>query len=167
MQNGVHRLQITCCDDYPGIRARCERALRAVFPNNRIGAVRKAGCTNIGVYSRHLPCLFPQHGPGRKSERPIELVGWQMRIVKAETKQFVKGLLESDGCRCLNRVKVGDEYREYPRYFFSNRSADIRRLFTDACDLLGITWRQNLEWSISVARRDSVALLDEFVGPKS
>jgi hypothetical protein len=27
-------------------------------------------------------------------------------------------------------------------------------------------WRFNLPWSISIAKRASVALLDEFVGPK-
>jgi hypothetical protein len=31
---------------------------------------------------------------------------------------------------------------------------------------LGIEWRPNNRWSLSVARRDSVALLDGFVGPK-
>jgi hypothetical protein len=30
----------------------------------------------------------------------------------------------------------------------------------------GIEWRANNRWSLSVARRGSVALLDEFVGPK-
>jgi hypothetical protein len=54
----------------------------------------------------------------------------------------------------------------YPRYQFSNRSADIRRIFTDTCDLLGIAWRPWGRWHISVARRESVAKLDEFVGLK-
>lgn len=54
-----------------------------------------------------------------------------------------------------------------PRYQFSNRSDDIRRLFTDACDLLDIAWRRWGRWHISVARRDSVAKLDEFVGLKA
>ena len=124
-------------------------------------------CTTLGVYSKHLKCLFPQHGPGKKSDRSIVLTGWQNDIVAVESKQFVKGLLDSDGCRCINRIRVGGRYREYPRYLFSNRSPDILKLFTDACDLLGVEWRQNLPWSISVARRGSVALLDEFVGPKS
>jgi hypothetical protein len=54
----------------------------------------------------------------------------------------------------------------YPRYHFSNVSADIREIFGRACDQLGIEWRPNNRWSLSVARRGSVALLDEFVGPK-
>ena len=58
----------------------------------------------------------------------------------------------------------GDKTYEYPRYNFSNRSDDIRKIFCDACDLLGIEWRVMNWWDISVARRASVARLDEFVG---
>jgi hypothetical protein len=55
---------------------------------------------------------------------------------------------------------------EYPRYFFSNLSKDIRRIFCDHCDLLGIRWTQPNARNISVSHRRSVALLDDFVGPK-
>jgi hypothetical protein len=54
----------------------------------------------------------------------------------------------------------------HPRYHFSNVSVDIRGIFGRACDQLGIEWRPNNRFSLSVARRESVALLDEFVGPK-
>ena len=67
----------------------------------------------------------------------------------------------------MNRVRVRGRLYEYPRYFFSNRSPEILAIFTDACDRLGIEWKQNYTWSISVARRESVALLDTFVGPKA
>jgi hypothetical protein len=54
----------------------------------------------------------------------------------------------------------------YPRYHFSNVSADIRGIFGLACDQLGSSGAQTTGWSLSVARRGSVALLDGFVGPK-
>jgi hypothetical protein len=60
----------------------------------------------------------------------------------------------------------GERWYEYPRYFFTNASDDIRRLFTDALDRLGIASKQSNTRVISVARRDAVARLDEFVGPK-
>jgi hypothetical protein len=56
---------------------------------------------------------------------------------------------------------------EYPRYHFSNRSDDIRQLFVYACELVGVAWRPWGKYHISVARRDAVELLDQFVGPKS
>jgi hypothetical protein len=55
---------------------------------------------------------------------------------------------------------------EYPRYQFTNESSHIRGLYTDALDLLGIEWRYTRTNCISVAKRASVAALDEFVGPK-
>jgi hypothetical protein len=68
----------------------------------------------------------------------------------------------------MNRVR-GQSGRRYvyPRYIFTNASADIRWLFCDACDALGIKWRRMNARNISIARRESVALLDQFVGPKS
>jgi hypothetical protein len=62
---------------------------------------------------------------------------------------------------------VKGRWYAYPRYQFSSRSDDIRRLFTDACDRIDVSWRPWGRWHISVARRASVARLDEFVGPKS
>jgi hypothetical protein len=75
-------------------------------------------------------------------------------------------LIHSDGCRFLNRVTAGGRIYAYPRYNFTNASGDIRALFTDTCDLLGIEWRRMNARNISIARRASVSRLDGFVGPK-
>jgi hypothetical protein len=61
---------------------------------------------------------------------------------------------------------MGMEYA-YVRYLFSNRSRDIRQLFMDACMAIGVESRPSDAHTISVARRFSVALLDEYVGPKT
>ena len=67
-----------------------------------------------------------------------------------------------------NRVRVanGGVYA-YPRYQFSNRSDDIRELFTLACDRLGIEWRRMNQWNVAVSKRQSVEMLDAFIGPKT
>jgi hypothetical protein len=105
-----------------------------------------------------------------KHTRKIRLEPWQEEIVGEFTQDFVRGLIHSDGCRSMNRVrrplKSGDRWYEYPRYTFVNESVDIRRLFTDALDRLGVAWKQSNRKTISVARREAVARLDEFVGPK-
>jgi hypothetical protein len=113
--------------------------------------------------------LFPQHGPGFKHSRPIRLQPWQDAIaLERHPQQFVRGLIHSDGCRSVNRVRnATGRWYDYPRYQFSNRSDDIRDLFTSACDALGIDWRQMNRFTVSVARHDSVAALDVIVGPKS
>ncbi len=55
----------------------------------------------------------------------------------------------------------------YVRYFFTNYSTDIQRIFCEHCELLGIRWSQSSFKNISVSHRDAVAKLDEFIGPKS
>jgi hypothetical protein len=110
-------------------------------------------------------------GPGRKHERPIVLAPWQCEIVEAHPWPFVRGLIHSDGCRTVNRFTTRlpsgrvAEYA-YPRYFFSNLSADIRALFCESCEQLGLRWTQSNHRNISISHRTSVALLDENVGPK-
>jgi hypothetical protein len=116
--------------------------------------------------------VFPQWGDGRKHERPIVLADWQREIVDEFPEQFLRGLIHSDGCRVINRFKTKlpsgkvAEYA-YPRYFFSNLSVDIRGLFCEYCERLGVRWTQSNHRNISVSHRKSVAILDGFIGPKA
>ena len=127
----------------------------------------RTACMKVVSYWKQWPCLFPQHGPGRKHHRRIQLAAWQQRIVNAHPEPFLRDLIQTDGWRGLNRVHVKGKDYAYPRYQFSNRSDDIRQLFCDACDRIGVEWRPWGRWNISVARRDSVARLDQFIGLKS
>jgi hypothetical protein len=43
----------------------------------------------------------------------------------------------------------------------------VRAIFCSCCELLGVEWRKMNARNISVARRASVARLDELVGPKA
>ncbi|MCB5182447.1 helix-turn-helix domain-containing protein [Streptomyces antimicrobicus] len=166
----TYSLMITLDDRWPGVQDDAEAALRRVFPEHSTCRVGVKGAHNIKVYSNHLPCLFPQHGPGRKHERRIALEPWQQEIVDAFPWEFVRGLIHSDGCRTTNwTVRNGRRY-EYPRYWFTNVSDDIRKLFTDTLDRLGVVWtnctRHGKPYNVSVARKASVALMDAHVGPK-
>ncbi len=120
--------------------------------------------------SKHWPCLFPQHGPGRKHHRKIELHQWQFVIAQKYPGELARGLFHSDGWRGVNRVRRrladGDRWYEYPRYLFGNESRDILRLCGETLDQLGVAWRFSRPNAISVARREAVARLDEVVGPK-
>lgn len=159
----VWKLRITLDSTYPGIMARAHSAIAEVG-GRRPGSSQKVGCVEIHSHWKHWICCFPQHGRGPKHERPISLEGWQREIVEWYPAEFLTGLIHSDGCRCLNRVGT----YAYPRYFiFSNRSSDIRTLFVMACGLVGIDARRAGDFQVSVARRDDVALLDTFIGPKT
>jgi hypothetical protein len=132
--------------------------------------VQKQGCTEVLSYSKHWPCLFPQHGLGKKHLRPIVLQTWQQTIVTEFPGDFARGLFHSDGYRGINRVRArlpgGDRWYEYQQYIFTNESQDILRLCTKALDQLGVDWRHSKRNAISVSRHQAVARLDEFVGPK-
>jgi hypothetical protein len=153
---------------YPGLVRECcvvIGQLRGHRPTVRIH--REKRMVDVVSTWTAWPCLLPQHGDGRKHSRPIELRPWQRAIVDAYPGPFVRGLIHSDGWRGVNRVQVKGRTYEYPRYQFSNRSDDIRQLFVYACELLGVAWRPWGRYHVSVARRESVALLDQFVGPKA
>ncbi|MGW1951804.1 helix-turn-helix domain-containing protein [Streptomyces sp. NPDC001920] len=163
-------LRIACADTWPGLLRECRDAITKVRPGIRVHALQKEGYAMVTSYSRHWPFLFPQHGPGKKHERAITLVPWQRGIVDAHPWEFVRGLIHSDGCRVINwttRLVAGEEKRyEYPRYFFTNLSGDIIRLFTETLDAVGVQWKRANDRNISIARKDSVTLMDTHVGPK-
>jgi hypothetical protein len=167
------QLTLTLDSRYPDVVRECAMAIARTLPV-QVGWRTPAGRRMVILTAGSLdwPSLFPQVGPGKKHQRRIELVPWQLVITHQHTREFIRGLIHSDGSRCLNRFSVNlpsgrvGRY-EYPRYFFTNYSADIRRIFCDHCDLLGIRWTQSNPRNISVSHRDSVPILDSFVGPKS
>jgi hypothetical protein len=167
---GVYYLRIACDARYRRLIEECATSMRAVLPN-KVMFVHAPGCIHVTACSKHWPCLFPQHGPGRKHNRRIELEPWQVAIVEEHPGRFLRGLFHSDGCRVTNwteKVVAGERKRyQYPRYFFSNRSEDILQLCEWALDLLQIEHRRSNDRNISVAKRQSVSVLDEHVGPKS
>jgi hypothetical protein len=55
---------------------------------------------------------------------------------------------------------------KYPRYVCSQVSRDIRALFCATCEQLKIRYTLSSWKHVSIARRASVARLDEFIGPK-
>lgn len=166
----VWALRIMCADAWPGLLEECKQAMHAIRPANAVYARQQQGCSEVRSCSKHWPCFFPRHGPGRKHDRKIELESWQQQIVARYTGGFVRGLFHSDGYRGINyvrrRLMDGDRRYGYPRYLFVNHSADILRLCGEGLDRLGVEWRFSKPTTISVARREAVARLDQFVGPK-
>jgi hypothetical protein len=169
-RRGVWALSIFCGDVWPGLIRAAKHAMRRVMPASRAFFVQRDGMTEVKSYSKHWPCLFPQHGPGMKHTRKIELAEWQQVIVDRYPGDFVRGLIHSDGYRGMNRVRRvladGEHWYEYPRYLFVNMSKDILQLCGQTLDKLDVEWRFSKPTTISVAKREAVARLDAFVGPK-
>ena len=170
----MYRLRVFLDARYPGIVEEVADAMRAVCPRNAVG--RRARASGYGAdpdgpkttvelssYSRAWPCLLPQAGPGRKHERRIALVDWQVALVERDPRPLLRGLIHSDGCRFTNTGRGG---WSRPRYSFHNLSGDIRAIFCRACDVMELHWTPS-KHVVYVSRKADVARMDEFIGPKA
>jgi hypothetical protein len=170
-RRGVWNLHVYNDERYLDLNQHIADLMRRVKPGGRPHTRRVPGCLVTTVSWKHWPCLFPQHGPGRKHERPIRLEEWQRQIVERHPGDFLRGLFHSDGSRTKNwatRV-VADHLKryDYPRWEFVNRSDDILELCAWGLDLCDIAWRRPRINAIAVSRRDDVRRLDLLIGPKS
>ena len=169
-RRGVYLLSIFLDKKYPLIVRSAAQAMSKVKGGRTPAAMRpQEGCFQVCLSWKHWPCLFPQHGPGPKHTRQIQLRDWQQTMVGRQTQELIRGLIHSDGSRFINRVHNGrnrSRRYEYPRYLFTNNSSDILGIFSNALDACGISWRRSRWNAISVARQSEVAKLDAFVGPK-
>jgi hypothetical protein len=166
-------LEISLDSRYPGIVEECLTAIRnaaEVDARTHRRLTRQGNSIRLTAGSPIWLAAFPQHGPGKKHLRSIKLAPWQTQIVDRFPESFLRGLIHSDGSRTVNRFSValrtGSRTYAYPRYFFTNLSADILNLFCLSCERLGIRWTRSSDKNISVADKCSVELLDSFVGPK-
>jgi hypothetical protein len=169
----VFRLRIVLDARYPGIIEETRHAMSAVMPKNPVGLLTRThvnaegeeypSCVEVSSYSKAWPCLFPQHGTGKKHERPIVLADWQHALVSRHPKPLLRGLIHSDGCRAIN---TGSGGWVNPRYLFTNTSEDIRLIFVSACESLGLRTTFAPK-TVYVSRKADVARMDEFIGPKA
>jgi hypothetical protein len=168
------RLRISLDSKYPNIIREARELLERSFPTNSVDVVpfHDGACVNVSVYSSHLVCLFPQHGPGPKHGREIALEPWQERLVEQAPWAFIRGCIRSDGCVFINRTDVHrPKPYEYLSYEFCNMSEDIARLFFGVCERLELRPRINRDrrgrWDVRINRRASVARLLKHVGRKT
>src|SRR5687768_2129314 len=77
------QLVIGCDAVYPQIIDECWAAMMLTLLPRRVGRHRHRvhRCVRLVGSSKRWPDAFPQHGPGRKHDRKIELAGWQRDVV--------------------------------------------------------------------------------------
>lgn len=162
-----HVLRVFCDTKYPGIIKSVAGAIQGVRSDARVFRVKAPGMWIVQASWVHWPCLFPQSSDGPKHLRSLVLADWQIAAVVNNPASFLRGLFHSDGSRTANwaRSATGKRY-DYPRWEFSNRSEDIHDMCQWALDLVGVEWKRT-GWHTCVSKRDSVARLDELIGPKT
>jgi hypothetical protein len=160
----TQRLRVFLDSRHRNVVDETEALLQRCFPINPVRRVlfHDGAEVVLDVYSSHLVCLFPQHGAGKKHERPIVMREWQAALVREAPWAFLKGCIRSDGCALVNRT---GRY-EYLSYEFANRSSDILDLFERTCLELGLRPRRYAR-SIRLNRREDVARMVAHVGVKS
>ena len=106
-------LRVACDSALPGIVGDVTALVTSLQPGG-VFTVRAPGTTVVQSNWKHWPCLFPQHGTGRKHERRITLADWQVEVVVAHPAACLRGLFHSDGCRVSNwatRLVAGEKKR--------------------------------------------------------
>lgn len=175
-RKNVFRLRIFSDFKYPKIIEAIVDNLSILLPNNKIGTITrynngKPSWVETYVYNKNFKELFPQHGTGPKHARKISLKKWQKEIIDKYPEQFLKGLIQSDGCRYKQTNTKNNYY-----YNFTNCSVDIINLCLRTLKILKIINRLNKRspsqktktqaWVITISNKEGVKKLDKFIGSK-
>lgn len=160
----AQRLRLTLDARYPVIVREAAELISRIVPENKVGSqLRHEGrMVIVRAYHGHWTCLLPQHGPGKKHDRPIQLEPWQRDLLARAPFAFLRGCIRSDGCVFMNRT---GRYA-YESIDFTNRSKGILELFESTCTTVGVECRV-YERSVRIYRRASVGLILEHVGRKN
>ncbi len=63
------RLRIILDTKYPAIIDRCREAIDILMPDQSAAVLRRPdNCTEVSLYSKHWPCLFPSIVPAEAHE---------------------------------------------------------------------------------------------------
>jgi hypothetical protein len=159
----TYSLRLSLDSRYPGVICESRALMARIFRANRVNAITadRGSTTILCVYSCHLPCLFPQHGRGKKHERDVRLERWQQDLVDQAPWALLRGFIRSDGCVFVNRTGA----YQYESYDFCNASEDLLDLFVQTCERVGVRYRRN-DPRVRINRRESVAAMLEHVGRK-
>jgi intein-encoded DNA endonuclease-like protein len=133
----------------------------------------KESCDSITIYSKKIKDMFPQHGEKEKHSRLIKLEPWQENIVDKYPKDFLRGLIHSDGCRFIPKTTQDQN----ARYQFTNVSTDIIQLYCSTLEKLNISYSisqkaikgkmKHHSYNVLTQRKECVQILDTFIGPKT
>lgn len=96
-RRGVFTLQIANDEKYPDLNREIFETMKLVKPTASPCPRPGVGYVRTEARWKHWPCLFPQHGPGLKHLRKIELEDWQREIVAKYPERLLRGLFIRTG----------------------------------------------------------------------
>jgi len=124
------RLRITCDAKYQAISNDIQKALRELFPDNRVSVVpRTETYFDISVYSNNLNQWMPwKVGMGSKKIQRAAVPEW-IKSSEEYVRKCLKGLIQTDGCIYTDRG--------YKMIMFTNNSEALARSTFELFCLLG------------------------------
>jgi hypothetical protein len=168
---GVFKLRIVLDVKYPAIVDECAAAMATT-----VRTALLVEFANPATALRSTRTRGPGHASSLNTAQARNISAafgspnGKQSLAERRPEVLMRGLIHSDGCRFINTGRGG---WRHPRYLFSNVSSDITSIFCTACDCLGLRWtaalpsNESKAISIYVSRKDDVARMDEFVGPKA
>lgn len=169
-KNGVWALSISCCDGWPGSwRKPAWPCPRSCPPPRYSPLPERAAPRSRAHPSTGCACSRSMGQAGNTSAKSSWSRGrrrsWQSTLATSRAAfSTLTAAGRSTGSGGRSRTATGGTSTR--AISFVNHSADIHRLCGQALDRLEVLWRFSKPTTISVARRKSVARLDQFVGPK-
>lgn len=137
----TYRLRISKGINHQDVIQRAIKSLRTLFPDNKVAAYpQKSKCVVITTHSNSLIYIFPQSGEGKKHDRDVSLLSWQMDLVDHHLDAMLLGLHDGDGSEYLQTNMDNTTY-----YNFTNKSSDIINLYKYCCEKLGIEIKQQMK----------------------
>ena len=180
-KSGIYSLIISCDPKYINIMDRIQQSIIAIMPLNRCNKAQryhnnKLSWIDIYSYSKEWKLLFPFVQAGKKSDYKITLLPWQLSIIDKYPKDFLAGLIHTDG----TRYQTTDKYK-YVRYVFYQKSKDITDLFIKYCKLIDLKPTIHLHYiktnefitksshiyMVGLVKKTDTQFLDTFIGPKT
>lgn len=177
----LYRLRVTCDAKYPNLIQEIKTAIEIILPDNTVGSIKrywkgKLSCIDVSCWSKFFIHLFPSYQQGRKHTYKIVLKPWQEILVNRYPKLFLRGLIQTDGCR-YKQTNTKENYY----YNFTQKSDDIKNMFLYFCNKLNIKYtctlhksgsknikgEDNTAWVITIRNKHSVLFMDTFIGPKN
>ncbi len=91
------RLRITCDNKYPALKKQIIKSLGQLFPENKVGTIKRINCTDISIYSNRLEKILGwKWDKGPKDKQNVSIPEW-IKINTALTKKCLLGLFQTDG----------------------------------------------------------------------
>lgn len=162
---------------YPNIIEEIKKAIITILPENKVCLVPKKYNDKISSFdictrSKLFLKLFPSAKSGRKHTYSIILEKWQKELIDRYPKQFLRGLIQSDGSRYKATYSKNSWH-----YNFVQKSDDIFNLFLYICNALNLKVgfrmhttttkdKKHDSWIGTISSKNT-AFLDTFIGPKS